>query len=242
VASFNALGILIPILIALYLDPKLPSHVLYPHRSYPVGLYYYLLLAVPVALAAAVSLAKGLRSPFSLLWSCVFLVVAGVFAAWRFPPETPHWGIIEGTFSYALLSFLTVYFARLRDDHRYLNHLALPYPGRLERLKATVSTFQLLTVYAGAGYLAFVVTLMYIMWNVGPLIIRCHSRSHPPPIECAGELSPEVLSFACSGIPRVRITLNAIPRSALMVGGFLRASTGRHERSTRCRRCISALR
>ena len=174
VAFFNAVGLLVAIGSPAVFDPLLTTHVQFGARHYPyVG---WLLLLCPVAFVGTYfSLTKRapIRNPLvSILW----VAIPGIGAAFAFPPERPHFGVLTWTFGYCLLSFLTVFFRQSRDGYLYLEDPDVPFDSKLERLKATISTWQQLTIYSLAGYLAFVIFQISIIWTISQVIVTAQNE------------------------------------------------------------------
>lgn len=170
VSLFNTVALAISIGMPWFLDPLLTSHVQYKSRHYPKA--PWLLALCPVVFACTYfSLSETEAHTRNAIFSFLFLALIGGAAAFLFPPERPHMGVLTNTFVYSLLSFLTVWLRHSRDPLLYLVDSSLDFDGRLERLKATISTWQLITVYAAAGYLAFVIFLVSVLWSVSQLML-----------------------------------------------------------------------
>lgn len=104
---------------------------------------------------------------------CLDIGLSGGICSFVFPPERPHLGVLVTTFCYAFISFLTVFLHENRDDFSYLDELELPYESRMERLKATTSTWQWITVYGSSAWLAFVVFWVSIVWSaISPAVVK----------------------------------------------------------------------
>lgn len=88
-------------------------------------------------------------------WLPLFLFGACA-AFFGFPPEQPHIGILISTGSFCAISFLTVWLRLLVGDFKFVNKAEVPYVARLEHLKATISTWQMIAVYSAASYIVFV--------------------------------------------------------------------------------------
>jgi len=173
ISLFNVIGLLLAVAGPVVIDPQLATHVYGAEhaRLRPHGAAIATLLCAVLFVSTYVGLKRTRAVATSLLSSFIFLLLAGVAASFAFPPERPHMGVLMVTLSYALLSFLTVYFRQSREDYRYVQDLTLSFEGRLERLKATIATWQLILVYGAAGYLAFAVYLITVLWNVGPIML-----------------------------------------------------------------------
>lgn len=165
IAIINFVGYCTAILFAWYLDPRLPSHEGGP-RSHPYT-WCWLMVAPLVPLTTYFLLSRRLcdasnRWQFTALcwkftasWLPLFLLGACA-SLFGFPPEQPHVGILISTSSFCAISFLTFLLRLLVGDFMFVNKAGVPYVARLEQLKATISTWQLIAVYGAASYLVFV--------------------------------------------------------------------------------------
>ena len=170
IASFNAIGFIGLISAAIYLDPRLASQVQFGARSYPHAQWFYLLF--PVILGATYfSLSKLGSLNAKLICSWLPIAIVGPSTAFLFPPERPHFGILSGSFAIVMVSFITAWLHLTQDDLSYLQNKDLPFESRLERLKASATFWQQISIYSSAGYMAFVVTWIYVLWQLAPYIV-----------------------------------------------------------------------
>lgn len=170
IALFNFIGYSIGTVTAWILDPRLESHVLYGRRYYPYA-WRWVSLSLLVFLSTYFLLRRLKGKSFVLIGSFASLVIFGVSASFGFPPERPHMGIFGTTFGFAVLSFLTTWL-HLSLDFNYVNKTTVPYEARLERLKATISTWQMIAVYGAAGYMAFAISWAYVVSVIVSLTVK----------------------------------------------------------------------
>jgi hypothetical protein len=95
-----------------------------------------------------------------LLGSFLPLFSFGLAASFFFPPERPHVGILGSTFGFAVLSFLTTLVRISLVDY---SEKAIAPDLKLACIKHTVTMWQLIAVYAAAGYLAFSISWAYVV-------------------------------------------------------------------------------
>lgn len=164
VATFSLIGYCSMIALPLYVDPKLYSHVAYGARDRPSNSWRWW-LGGPIVFLLPLLMLRWFTSEGALLaCSTAPLVVAVVIAAFSFPPERPHAGIVGTGFGFAVIILLTVVGRFTANDFSFVNQTGVPFEARLERLKAVVVLWQTISIYAGAGYLAFLVTWLYVNW------------------------------------------------------------------------------
>lgn len=165
IATINFAGYCTAIGFAWYLDPRLPSHVDGP-RSHPYALYWLVVsLAVSLStyflLSPRVCGASGWRK---LAASFLPLLLGGAIASlFGFPPEHPHVGILISTCSFCAISVSTVWLRIVADEVTFINDGGVPYDARLERLKATVTTWQLIAVYSAITIPAIVAAWLTLL-------------------------------------------------------------------------------
>jgi len=70
-----------------------------------------------------------------------------------------------------LVSFITAWLHLKQDDLSYIEDYDFPFESRLERLKASTTLWQQISIYGSAGYLAFVLTWIYVLWQLAPYIV-----------------------------------------------------------------------
>ena len=163
VATFSLIGYCSAIAGPTFVDPKLRSQVLYGARSYPHGWIWWLF--APVAFVLPYIALRFFESKEAWLVSSITpLIILGAAAAFSFPPERPHMGILVCTFGFALIILVTVACSVSASDFAYAADTAIPFESRLERVKATASFWQMISVYGAAGYLAFAVAWLYALW------------------------------------------------------------------------------
>jgi hypothetical protein len=162
IALFNFMGYCTGTLTACLLDSRLMTHAEYPPRKYRYG-WIWILLS-PILPLCTYFLLRRLESTGPvLLASFALLIVFGFTASLGFPPERPHAGIFAYTFGVALLSFVTAWFHLSRVTLNFIQNTDVPFAARLESVKATALTWQMIAVYASVGYLAFVISWVYVL-------------------------------------------------------------------------------
>lgn len=172
IALFNSIGYCIGTVTAWVVDHRLESHVIYDRRYYPYA-WLWVSLSLLVFLSTYLLLRHLKRKHLVLIGSFAPLVIFGVSASLGFPPERPHFGIFGSTFGFALLSFLTTWLHLSLGQFNYANEMTVPYEARLERVKATISTWQMIAIYGAVGYMAFVISWAYVVSVIVSLTVRC---------------------------------------------------------------------
>lgn len=171
IALFSFICYLAGTLTAYVLDPRLKTHVRYPHRTYKYG-WIWILLS-PVLPFSTYFLLRHLESSWAILiGSWALLLVFGGAASLGFPPERPHVGIFGYTFGGMLLSFLTAALHVNRGLLDFTQNTGVPFEARLESVKATVLTWQMILVYGFVGYLAFVISWVYVLSVIADLTVN----------------------------------------------------------------------
>jgi hypothetical protein len=173
VGIFNALGLIITIASPMIVDPRLTTHVQYGARHYSRWLWSFTVLSAPVFLATRSVLADRKVSSGNYLRACLpLLVPGGLIAIFAFRPETPHLGASLLAVAYATVSIFTVACRQSREGYRYLADPTLEFAGRLERLKATVTTWQQISVYGMAAYMGFVAVALTVLWTITGYMVQ----------------------------------------------------------------------
>jgi hypothetical protein len=152
------------------IDPILTSHVLFGSRHYPYAWVWWLLS--PLTFIAPYVLLRRYRAKHSTaIISVAPLAILGVIASFFFPPERPHAGILFSALGFALIAFLTAWLSFSPGDYRFLVDCTIPFPCRLERVKASVSWWQSIAVYSTMGYMAFAISWAYVLLVSVPQIV-----------------------------------------------------------------------
>lgn len=181
-ALFNGLGLLIIIIGPLIIDPRLKSHVQFPDRTYSIYCWLWVLVCIPVGIGTYF-LGLGYRKTgwqvqiLNIIIPTLILIVPGLLISFLLRAERsdmterPHMGIFAWTVAYGFGMMFTMFFRINRSDFNYLSDHHSPAKGQLESLKATVNFWQQITIYSGAGYLAFVIFLVSVAWTIGEAMI-----------------------------------------------------------------------
>ena len=165
IALFSGIGYCSAIAGPLWIDGKLISHVRYGARHYPHGWVWWLFTPLAVVLPYF-----GLRyctSQASLyLAAAAPLLLMTATASISFPPERPHLGLVSIAVGFLIVTIAAVGSKLAGNDVAYLVDTTLARDLRLERLKANIAFWQMIAVYASAGYLAFFVAWLYATWFI----------------------------------------------------------------------------
>lgn len=166
VATFDAIGMANAIVVPMIVDPLLKTQVQYGARVYPVGRWWLLLLC-PVLFAITYACLRTFRSSFAISMSAwVFLMATGLIVAFvGFRPETPHMWVVESTFAYSALAFCAVMPRLASGQQSYLADQSLPLTLRVERLRATITFWQLIAIGGTLAYLVFAYIDLSTVWN-----------------------------------------------------------------------------
>jgi len=100
----------------------------------------------------------------SNMFRSAVLLVPVVFIARFVEPSDSHWDSILIAACYGSLAMMTIGCRQAREDYEYLKRRNLTFEGRLERLKATVSIWQQISIYSMAAYMGFVVVALGVFW------------------------------------------------------------------------------
>jgi len=171
VGWINGLGIFITVLGPLIIDPRLKSHVQFPNRPYTYN-WFWLLISIPVGLATYYfghgwKLRGWPSRTLNTIVPALGLLLSAFIVAFLFPPEFPHVGIIVWAFAYSFVSLFTVFFHLGRQDSDQFPNTS----AALHRLKATISWWKQITLYAAAGYLAFAIFLASVAWTINSVML-----------------------------------------------------------------------
>jgi len=176
-ALINGLAIFIIVLGPLIIDPRLKSHVQFPNRTYTYQ-WLWLLMCVPVGFGTYYfgygRKMRGWRNRIlTIVVPALILTLPALAIAFLFPPEFPHAGIVVWAFAYGFVSLLTVFFrsGRTMSDPVTNDSEVLNERMKLERLKATISWWQQISLYAAAGYLAFAIFLASVAWTINGVML-----------------------------------------------------------------------
>lgn len=192
ISVYNTVGLLVAIGSPLIIDPRLPSHVLHPNRQYPYTKLWLIALffLCPVVFVSSYRLLKRKASSKNSVWfSCLPAFIPGFCAAFLLSDERPHSGILVWTFGYCVLTALTVLFRQKREDMSYLNDHNIQFGLKLERLKATITTWQQITVYGSMGYLAFVIFQISVVWFTSKVIVTVPAEQWYFGNFCSGQIA-----------------------------------------------------
>lgn len=172
ISMFNAFGILVAVLIPILVDPNLISHALYPSRHYPLNRWLLLLLCPVVYFSCYETLRRSKTDISSLIFSCFFIIIVGsIVALFAFRPERPHMWVIETTFAYSILSFLTVLLRINKRPLGYTNYSSISFQGHIEYLKAKISLWRQITICLSLGYLVLAIVDITIVWHVNQVMV-----------------------------------------------------------------------
>src|SRR5258708_2491016 len=164
VAAFSLIGYFTVIAGPLLLDPRLPTHIGYPNRGYPAHAWIWWSIAPLAFVLPYINLKSFTSKELLLVGSIAPLLLLAIVASLNFPPERPHMGTLLCGFGFALIIVITVAFRIKANDFAYIADVTIPFELRLEQLKATAAFWQMISVYAGAAYLAFAISWIYAMW------------------------------------------------------------------------------
>lgn len=167
---FNGLGMLFIILGPLIIDPQLKSHNQFPNRLYSCWHWILCLMCIPIGFGTYYLGYGWKKQIYNTLSPTLILILPAFIISFLLAPEVPHMGIVVWTFAYGFVSLFSVVFHQNRNGE-YLDNPLLEFTGRLERLKATIALWQQITVYAGAGYLAFAIFLASVAWSIGQTML-----------------------------------------------------------------------
>lgn len=165
IAVFSALGLCCALAGPMLLDPKLETHVRYGAREYHwncTSLVWLLFVVLAFCIPYFV-LPHFETAVYKYVISVAPILLFGVIAAFIFPPERPHMGVVVSCLGFALIILVTVGIRLSANDFSNLS-AETPFESRLEAVKAAIAFWQMIAVYASAGYLAFSVTWLYAMW------------------------------------------------------------------------------
>ncbi|HVS82681.1 MAG TPA: hypothetical protein VHE60_13200 [Pyrinomonadaceae bacterium] len=164
VAAFSLIGYCTAIAGPMLLDPKLPTHIGYGPRSYPPHGWIWWLFTPLAFLLPYISLRIFTSNEALLVSSIAPLLILAAAASFSFPPERPHMGVLLCGLGFAVIILITVAIRIKASDFAYIADTTVPFESRLEHVKATAAFWQMISVYAGAAYLAFGVSWIYAMW------------------------------------------------------------------------------
>jgi hypothetical protein len=175
IALFNLIGYCTAVASAYLLDGNLPTHIKYGAREYPhISIWFMISPVVFLTSYLILSLWQGhaARRGITLVGSSLPLLLFGLCASLSFPPERPHVGILISNLSFCAISLLTVWLRISLGDFAFVNATEVPYDARLEHLKATVTTWQMVAVYGAAGYLVFVMSWAGVLYVAVSLTVK----------------------------------------------------------------------
>jgi hypothetical protein len=163
VAAFSLIGYCLSVAGPVYLDPKLTTHVIHRARTHSHCWVWWAF--APVAfLLPYIGLNFVSSKPSILAMSIAPLVVSAAILSVCFPPERPHSAVVFPALAFTVVIVVTIAFRLMVSDFSFVADITIPFESRLERVKAVVTYWQMISVYGAAGYLAFVVTWVYAMW------------------------------------------------------------------------------
>lgn len=175
IGAFNAVGFVLAIASPMIVDPRLTTHVQFPNRTYSKWIWLLTIISVPVFFITRRLLRKGEVTRRNYFRAFLPIFIPGmVIAVFAFKPERPHLGAMLLTVAYGSLSVVTVGCRQTREDvDSYINDSRFEFRSRFERLKATVSSWQLISVYGMASYIGFVAVALSVLWTIAGYMVRC---------------------------------------------------------------------
>lgn len=178
IAIFNTLGLILVIASPMLIDPRIKTDYMFGNtRQYTPALWLLLLLC-PLIFFLTYRLFEKSQPCRKNLWLPLLPlgIMGALIGGFAFYPHRPHDGALFLTFGYGLVSFSTVALRQAKDTGEYLNNSNLDFNLRIERLKATIATWQLLTVYGLAAYLTFVIAAIAMVWTVSHETVEARSE------------------------------------------------------------------
>jgi hypothetical protein len=178
IAIFNTLGLMLVITSPMLIDPQIKTDYIFGDtRQYSPLLWLLLLLCLLVFFLTYQLFEKGRPCRRNLWLPLLPLGIMGaLIGGFAFYPHRPHDGALFLTFGYGLVSFSTVALRQARDTGEYLDNSNLDFNLRVERLKATIATWQQLTVYGLAAYLTFVIAAIAMVWTVSQETVEARNE------------------------------------------------------------------
>jgi hypothetical protein len=162
---FNAVGILVALSSPLLIERNLSSLILVHRPVWPWTVHWFVSLMMAMACATVVGFltyvcldhkqSGGRNGWVAPLTVGAPIMVLSLFFRWG---KWPHMGMWCWAFAFGALSHVFVVCRKAR-------HM-VGVNRSLEGLKATLSTWQLITVYALTAYLAFVIFQLYLVWLI----------------------------------------------------------------------------
>src|ERR1044072_4504777 len=135
-----------------------------------VGFSYYkwswtLWVALSVCVGLLTYKLSANRPPArSNMFRAAFLLVPAVIIMLFFEPRDSHWDSVLIAAAYGSLVMMTIGCRQAGEVYAYLDNPKLTFEGRLERLKATVSLWQQISIYSMAAYMGFVAVALGVFW------------------------------------------------------------------------------
>jgi len=156
IASVNAIGYALAVVIATFVDARIPSHVRYGARHYRYG-YAIAVLAAPVFVVTYLALQRAQTRGWKCFASCAPLIGVVLASLWVFAPEVPHGGIVGWSTGYAVASLTATWLRYSPPDLTFIHDERVPLQARLEGLKSILTMWQVISIAVGAGFLAALV-------------------------------------------------------------------------------------
>lgn len=178
IGVFNAIGLILAIASPMIIDPLLTTHVWFPtSRNYSPWTWVAALFSVPVFWFTRRMLVNQRPHWGNYLRAFFPLFIPGiVIALVAFRPEVPHLGVMLLTLAYGSLSMFTVASRQGRERYDYLTDPKVGFQARLERLRATVSNWQMISVYGLAAYIGFVAVILSVLWTIAGYMVTANKE------------------------------------------------------------------
>jgi hypothetical protein len=162
-AVFNAIGILVALSSPLIIERKLTTLKIVFTKAWPWDGTWTVCIALAIFCAAVVAIGTYFCldrnwSSDRNVWVAPLWVGASIFAlSWFFRwGQWPHLGMWCWAIAFSVVTRVLVVFRKERRETIMREDV--------EHLKATISTWQLITVYGFTAYIAYAISQLYLVW------------------------------------------------------------------------------
>lgn len=173
IAFLNLAGFIMAVCIPVYVDENTKNRM-YDEQYifHPVGDWY--LLLTPFVFFLTFFTIKLVDSKHKGYWiACLPPVVYGLFPLFNFrDQEFGNMGVAGVIFGTFLIAFLTTLIHFSPEDTRYLHISNVHILTKIERLKASISLWQAITIYGTMGYMAFTIVWFAAISKSGEIMFK----------------------------------------------------------------------
>ncbi|MBN2018791.1 MAG: hypothetical protein JW749_01040 [Sedimentisphaerales bacterium] len=164
IAGFSAGGITLTVGTMTFIDARLPGHIWFGDRQYPMG--YWILLIGPVIFFGMYMLSMiprtvGRKTTLSLSFFAAICAVS----LFNFLPEFPHGNLGLWSLLFFIGDSISFWIHHLPLKSNYINESAILEQARIEMVKETLVFWRTLSLSLAVAFLAILIPWCVFIWD-----------------------------------------------------------------------------